>query len=141
MPSIEDALYARLIAVTAVTSLVAQRVYPLKKDRNDNPTWPFITYATTFTSFDSPMQADSKYTSSSVRFHIWARDNPSAGTSGFDASIQIEQAIRTALQRWGGTSGGIVVDHVFIDGVADVQDPEPGVFHRIVDCDCRWFHT
>jgi hypothetical protein len=134
MATIEDAIYARLQAVSAVTSLVSTRIYPIKKDEGTKVVWPFVTYATTYASPVVAMGDDPGMMSSEVRFHIWAQ-----GSGAFDSAIAIKQAIRTALQRWRGTAGGITVNARFLEGDFDIEDAEPGVFHRILDFDFRWY--
>jgi len=137
MASIEDALYVRLTAVTAVTDLVGLRIYPVKKDTGAKVVWPFVVYATTLSRRVRAMVSDPGYVESSVRFHVWTKDS-----GGYDSGVAIAAAIRGALQRWSGTSQTIVVDQVFLDDEYDVDAGEtidPGVFHRVVDFDCRWY--
>lgn len=134
MPNIEDALYARLIAVSAVTSLVSTRIYPIKKDTGASAVWPFVTYSTVLSNRSRAMVADNGYVESSIRFHIWTK-----GASAFSSGGSISAAIRGALERWSGTSAAVVVDHVFLDGEFDIEDAEPGVFHRVLDFDARWY--
>jgi hypothetical protein len=134
MANIEDALYARLTAVSAVTSLVSTRIYPVKKDTGATVVWPFVTYSTVLSERSRAMVSDTGYVESSVRFHIWTK-----GASAFSSGGAISTAIRGALQRWSGTSAGVVVDQVFLDGEFDIEDSEPGVYHRVLDFDARWY--
>lgn len=134
MAAIEDAIFARLTAVSAVTSLVSTRIYPVKKDTGPHATWPFVTYSTVYSEPVRAMTNDSGMRASSLRVHVWAK-----GDGAFDSGVAIATAIRGALQRWSGTSSGIVVDEIFLDGEFDIEDAEPGVFHRVLDFDARWF--
>lgn len=134
MATLEDAIYARLTAVSAVTDLVSTRIYPVKKDSGVRVTWPYIIYSTVYTEPVRAMVDDTGMFISSVRFDIWSKDS-----GAFDSGVAIATAVRGALQRWEGTAGTITVDHVFLDGEFDVQDPEPSVFHRVMDFDFRWF--
>lgn len=134
MATLEDAIYARLTAVSAVTDLVSTRIYPVKKDVGSKVTWPFVVYATVAREAVRAMNADPGMSSSLVRFDIWTKDS-----GAFDSGIAIAAAIRGALQRWSGTAGTIEVNATFLDGEYDIEDPEPGVFHRVLDFDFRWY--
>lgn len=137
MASIEDALYTRLQAVSAFTDLVSDRVYPDGKDHGDMLDFPYVTYDVLSTERNSAFTDDTGYVESNVRFHVWAKD--AASVSGYDKARDVGVAIRNALQRWSGTSAGVTVNHVFIDGEFDIGDPEPGIYHRVLDFDTRWF--
>ena len=135
MPTVEDALYARLQAVSAVTALVSTRIYPVKKDIGPSPVFPYVIYSVTLSQRERAMNSDPGYVSSSVRFHIWTKD---AATSGFDSGVAIATAIRGALQRYRGTIAGVVVGEIFDDGEYDLEEIEPAVYHRVIDFDVRW---
>lgn len=134
MATIEDAIYARLTGVGAVTDLVSTRIYPVKKDTGTKVTWPFVTFTTVLREPVRAMGSDPGMSSSLVRFDVWAKDS-----GAFSSARNISVALCGALQRWSGTSAGIVVDACFLDSDEDIPDPEPGVFHRVLDFDFRWF--
>lgn len=134
MATIENAIYARLTAVSAVTDLVSTRIYPIKKDTGSKVTWPFVTYSTIRREPVRAMGSDPGMSASLLTLDIWTKD-----AGAFDAGVAIAQAITGALQRWSGTAGGIVVDQIFLDGEYDIEDSEPGVYHRVLDFDARWF--
>lgn len=136
MAAVEEALYARLQAVSAVTDLVSTRVYPVKHDTGSMLAYPFITYEILAHGRISAMTDDTGDVESTVRFHCWGKDSGSIG--GYKSARDVAAAVRGALQRWDGTSGGVVVKHVFVDGEYDIGDPTPGVYHRAIDVDVRW---
>ena len=138
MATAENALYSRLTAVSAVTDLLGTspaRIYPIKHDRGANPVFPFVTYELILGQRIRAMTADTGDVEAAFRFHIWTKD---AATGGQIQAINIAVAIRGALKRWSGTAAGVEVKHVFEDGEYDVPDPDPGVYHRVIDFDVRW---
>ena len=138
MASAEDALYSRLSAVSAVTTLLGSsplRVFPIKHRDGVNPSFPFVTYELILSERIRAMTADTGDVQAVFRFHIWTKD---AATGGYIQGRNIADAMRTALQRWDGTSAGVEVKHIFDDGEYDVPDPEPKVYHRVLDFDVRW---
>lgn len=139
MATAEDALSARLRAVSAVTTLLGSnpaRIYPIKHDRGSAPTFPYVTYEQILGQRITAMTADTGDVVSEFRFHIWTKDSETAG--GYIQGRDIAVAIRGALKRWGGTSAGVIVKHIFESGEFDIGDETPGVYHRVIDFDVRW---
>jgi hypothetical protein len=138
MATAEDALRARLGAVSAVTALLGSplRVYPVKKDQGATPVFPYVTYEQILGQRISAMVADTGDVESEFRFHIWTRT--AGAVDGHAQGRDIAVAIRGALKRWEGTSAGVLVKHVFETGEFDIGDDEPGIYHRVIDFDVRW---
>jgi hypothetical protein len=133
--AIEDALYTRLQAVSAVTNLVSTRVYPAKTE-NQNPTSPYVTYEVLRTERKSAMSADTGDVRSELRLHVWAQDTSSA--AGFDTCKSVALQIRGALQRYRGTVASTTVQDMFIVDEFTVDEPEPGWSHRIIEFEGIW---
>ena len=128
--SLEGALYTRLQAVTGVTDLVSTRIWPNKTDTAE-PAFPYVTYEIVDEQRASAFGADTGDVDAIVRFHCWGKDD-TAG-SGFDEARDVADELRQALQRWTGTLDSTQVTGVFVDGRNSLQDPEPGVFHVVID--------
>lgn len=133
--AIEDALYTRLQAVSAVTALVSTRIYPTKTE-NQNPTSPYVTYELLRTERTSAMGADTGDVRTEVRFHVWAKDSASA--AGYDTAKSVASEIRQALQRYRGTSASTQVQDVFVIDEFTAEDVEPEWSHRLIEFEAIW---
>lgn len=135
MAAIEDALYARLQAVSAFTDLVGARVYP-QKTENQNPTSPYVAYELLRSDRVSAMGSDPGNVTSEIRYHIWAVDTPSV--AAFDSARAVAAAMLTALKRWSGTLASTEVEQVFFLDEFTVEEAEPARAHRIVEFRAHW---
>lgn len=128
--AIEEALYSRLQAVTAVTDLVGNRVFPAKKEFG-NPLFPYVTYERISTERHSAMTADTGDATSEWRFHAWAKD--ASTLSGYDSARNVLTEVRGALQRFEGTVASVIIKAIFVVNEFDIGEDEEGVFHRAID--------
>ena len=127
---IEDALYTRLIAVTALTDLVSTRIFPVK-DQAENPTFPYITYQRLGGERHSAMGADTGDVSSEFTFNVWAKSTGS--DNGYDVARDVATEIRGALQRFSGTVAGVEFKETFVVNESDIGEDEENVYHRVID--------
>lgn len=135
MPAIEDALYARLQAVSGFTTLVSARVYP-QKTENQNPTSPYVTYEVLRSERPSAMGSDPGNIATEIRYHIWAANT--ASVSAFDSARSVAVAMIAALKRWRGTLASTEVEDVFFLDEFTVDEIEPGRAHRVVEFRAHW---
>ena len=106
---IESAIVARLNAVTAVTDLVSNRIYAdTLPDGTDHPA---IVYQLISTVPYSRLNADTGKFESRVQLTLIA-DSKSV-------SIQLSDAIKTALQRFQGVSSGVTIIDSHIENIFD----------------------
>lgn len=121
MAVVEEALKARLAAVAGVTALVVSRVYPVKLPQS--ATLPALTYQRISTARENAMGADPGI--ARTRLQV-----TTAATS-YSGAKAVTEAVRAALQRYSGTSAGVVVLDVFLDNETDLfseEEDEAGVF-------------
>ena len=136
MAHLEQALVARLGAVSGVTSLVSTRVFPMRAEQNS--TRPYLTYSRVDTpERASAMGTDAGVAAALMQVDIWASTQLSM--------LNVAEAVPLALQRWRGTqsiSGGGSVDvlDTFLQRDADEPDDDPkgdgssdGLFRRSMD--------
>lgn len=122
-----QAIYAKLIATTGVTDLVGTRIYPLELPQD--VTYPAIRYQQVSGPRSHVMGADTGTVDG--RFQVDAFATTYSGAKALAAQI------RLALSRWGGTAGGVTVEHIFLANEHDrfESDPleggTPGV-HRVL---------
>lgn len=113
---VESALRTRALAVTAVSDLIAARLYPLKLPQA--PTYPAVTY----TRISGP--------------RLYAHDGPAGMAEGrfqFDAwgasyasAKAVAAALRGAMEGFSGTSGGVSIASIFCVNETDEYQPEEG---------------
>ena len=113
--SVGKAIYARLVAHAGTTALVGTRVYPLRLPQG--PTYPAIRYQVISAPREHAMGADTGTVHARVQVDCWATTY--AGAKALAAQVIL------ALSRWGGTSGGVVVEHVFLENEIDRFEPDP----------------
>lgn len=117
MAEIEEGIYTRLQAVSAVTSLVSTRVY--RSAIPQKPTYPLLMMNRISAQRESAMGADSGDVQVRLQVDSWAET-----VAGAQA---LSTAVRGALQRWGGTSEGITFQDVFLEEERhDVEEVKPG---------------
>jgi hypothetical protein len=108
------AMYARLAAVAGVSNLVGTRIYALRLPQN--VTYPAIRYQQISAVRESAMGADTG--------DVTARMQVDSFAATYAGAQALAKQVRLALARWGGTAGGIVVEHVFIANELDRFEPE-----------------
>ena len=111
-------LYSRLIAVSGVTDLVgtadASRIFP--DDLPTNPTYPAITIQQIGGPRVSAMAADTGDVNARAEVKSWAKT--------YDGARALAKQVRLALNRWDGTAGSVVFDHIFLDNELDERAAE-----------------
>lgn len=130
MALVEEALVARLKALSAVTALVSTRIYPEGVKQGENPSFPLITFERTDTAPIRSM-GGGPAKRVGVRLHIWATSYATAATIG----AAVKGSGGTALDWYGGSSGGVTVHNMALENEVDVPDPDPSVFHRVLEFD------
>lgn len=125
----ETALHTRLAGFAGLTALVAQRIYATKPPQN--ATYPAVSHFGLPGQKYSAMGADAAVASRRFQVSSWG-DTKSA-------ALDVATQVRKALQRFRGTSDGIVVQDVFV--VSDGLDLyEPDTFkHQIVQEYLMWY--
>lgn len=121
MPVVEEAVKARLGAVSGVTSLISTRVYPVKLPQS--ATLPAVTYQRVSTIRENAMAADPGV--ARTRLQVTCAADSYSGLKA------VTEAVRAALQRYRGTVGGVVVLDVFLDNETDLfgeEENDAGVY-------------
>ena len=113
MTALNEAIRARLLAVTAVTDLVGTRVYPLLLPQD--PTYPAIRYQQITGTRESAMGSDVGL--------VEATEQVDSYDSTYAGARVLAEAVRAALQRFRGTVAGVVISDVFVlEGPLDLYE-------------------
>lgn len=127
MADVTTAIYTRLQAVAAVTSLVSARVYP--RIAPQNPTKPYVTFQKIGGEAPAPaMGASAGLRSQLVQFDAWAET--------YLGGHAVMEAVRGALERYSGTHGGVELHHIFVERepTDDFEDEAtPNLHHASMD--------
>lgn len=117
------AIYSILAANAGVTALVSTRIY--KDEIPQNPTYPCVVF------YQSDGWSEEALTSSSgIRYAEY--EVMSFATTHLVAS-NVAEAVRTALNRYNGTSGGVVVLDIKINGESSEKDDSINVYLKSFD--------
>lgn len=124
MSTIEEALVTRLAAVSAVTTLVGSRVYPLRAP--EGVAQPFLVYQ----RVAAPPRETAFGTDPGIarpRFQLvaWA--------TSYATAKAVATAVRQALQRYRGTVGGVEILDIFVEFDEDLHDDEVHLFGALTD--------
>ena len=123
MSVVEEALTARLEGSTSVTGLASTRIYPMRLPQE--PKFPALTYDLVSNVRESFMTADDGQATARLQVTAWAKDP--LGASG------LSEGVRTATQRWAGTSTGVVVDEMFIENEFSFYDDDTSTYAHSLD--------
>lgn len=126
--SVEKAIKALLDADSGVGAECGDRIYPSLLPEDE--TLPAISYFRVSTVRDPKMGADSIVVQSRIQVDCHA--------SSYSGAKDLRDAVRSAVQRYSGTSGGVVVQQIFIEGERD--DFEPKNKTHTVSLDLRVFY-
>lgn len=126
---IGKAITARLKAHAGTKALVGSRVYPLRLPQG--PTYPAVRYQVIGSPRVHAMGADTGQVNARVQVDSYALT--------YAGAQALAEQVRLALSRWEGTAGGVVVDHLFLDGDRDMDEPtlvhggEQGIYRVMQD--------
>lgn len=112
-----NAIYARLAAHAGTAALVGTRIYPVRI--NQGVTYPAIRYQVISAPREHVMTQDTGEVHARVQIDSYATTPEGAHA--------VAAQVRAALSRWGGTAGGVTVEHVFLDDERDIDEPTPVV--------------
>ena len=117
MASIEEALYAKLIATAGVTALVGTRIYPASSAQATDPALNYLTYARVggqpYHTHDGP---------AGLR---WARMSFMAHSPSYATAKAIAAAVLAALDGFKGTVGSVEIQAILSEmDMIDDYDPE-----------------
>lgn len=123
MPVVEQGLRARLVGSTAVNSLASTRVYPLQLPQE--PKFPACTYELVSAVRESVMGQDTGQVHARMQVTAWAKT--------YAAASGLSEGVREAVQRWSGTSTGVVIDEIFIEDEGVFFDEETETHAHTLD--------
>ena len=127
--TIEEALYSKLTATTAITNLVGTRIYPIVADQNiDTLGVDYITYETVYASLVQDHGGASGLRQARIQFNC-------SSLSYRNAKL-IAEALLVVLVGFSGALSGLNIGHILAEEAVDDVDPEARV--RIVHQD---FHV
>ena len=130
---IDQAIRARLVAVSAVTDLVggttSPRIYPLQMPQT--PTFPCITYQLISGQPLYSLSAVSGSAQVRIQIDCWAQNTQS--TDGYAAARALAEAVRGALSAYVGTVGGEAIQELTLENRQVLHDGDAGVFRESLD--------
>ena len=107
------AIRARLNAHAGTLALTKRRVHPLRLPQGT--AYPAVRYQVIGAPRTHAMGADTGEVHARVQVDSYAET--------YDEAQALAKQVRLALSRWDGTAGGVVVDHIFLDGERDMLEP------------------
>jgi hypothetical protein len=117
------AIYAILAANAGVTALVSTRIY--KDEGLQNATYPCVVF------YQSDGWSEETLTSSSgIRY---AEYEVMAFASTHIAAYNVAEAVRTALNRYNGSAGGVTVLDIKVTGESSEKDDNIGMFLKSIE--------
>lgn len=117
------AIYAHLQTRPGLTALIGDRVYPRRMPRA--ATFPLVLYTRVGTRRGLSHSGPDGLAEPRIQFDVWARDP--------DLADAVAEQLRLALHGYRGQMGDTEVGSVAIVGDVDGDDPESGLFRRILD--------
>ncbi len=138
---IDEALFARLIAVSGVTSLVTDtslspagyRIYPLvipQHEEGDSTLMPCIVYAKVGAQLTGTLSATDNIVRVTYQIDSYAVT--------YKAAAQLADQVRAALIDYAGTIASTVIKRITLDNEAAIEDPDPGLY-RIFQTYSIWY--
>ena len=127
--SIGKAIHSRLSAHSGTSALVSARIYPMRLPQP--PTYPAVRYQVIGAPRTHAMGVDTGEVHARVQVDCYA--------TTYSGVRALADQVRLALNRWGDTAGGVVVDHVLLDEERDADEPtvvrdgERGVYRVMMD--------
>ncbi len=120
---VEKAIYARLIAHAGLSALVSTRVFFDVLDQG--AAMPAVVFSRISTERFPAM--GSNVGVAKARIQVAAYDD--TGLEALTVAVQV----KAALDRWSGTAGGVVVQHIFIDAEFEERDPDSKKHRSVLD--------
>jgi hypothetical protein len=126
---IGKAIHARLKAHAGTTALVESRIYPMRLPQG--PTYPAVRYQV--------IGAPREYVMGGATGDVHARVQVDCYAETYEGAKAVAEQVRLALSFFAGTSGGIVVERIFVDDERDMDEPqlvhegEQGVYRVMQD--------
>ena len=124
--AVEAAIYSRLSGYSALTTLLATSTSIWPKVAPQGAAQPYVVFEV-LTDLPTPaMGVDVTPTEALVDVSVVADD--------YDTMLNLAQQVKAALNRYSGTAGGVVVQHIFQEaGGADIFDQDKKYFQRTRD--------
>lgn len=113
-------IYSKLSADAGVTALVGDRIYPVWMPQNAS--FPAIVYTTSNAPLDQTKDHAGWLDKTDITFDIIA--DFAQGASAYNSTIDIDIAIRAAIDFVNSTSGGVTVDGCKYLGGRDIRDED-----------------
>lgn len=111
---IEKALFSRLDNNSAVSALVASRIYPEKIPQS--PTYPLIRYSVRDVDQPRAMGSDPAMATKSIQVDCY--------DSTYTGVKDLADKVRQALQRWSGVTASVTVQGSFLISEIDIFEEE-----------------
>jgi hypothetical protein len=123
--TIEADLYSLLTTSTSLAALSSNRVY--QDQLPQNVTYPAISYFLVSAPRIPLMGNDAVNIPARFQIDCWAATPTAANT--------LTNTVIGAIERYGSTSGSVVIETIFIDDVQAIpeHDPDEEVFRRAID--------
>jgi len=131
MAEIEQGIYARLSGQSGVTNLVGTRIYPGVAPLN--AAFPYLTYSKVSGIRIHAMESDPGLAHPRMRVSTWS--------TSYTQVKAIALQVRTALQDYSATTGGIPFQRIFFENEYDLPEIDLGskkITHQLVQDYIAW---
>lgn len=123
VPTVEDALYDRLVNYGDLSALIGDRVHPVKLPQN--PTLPAVSYVKISAAREVLMGADPGMASPVFQFDCWAET--------YTEAKDVCTRLRQALERYNGVNAGVTIHDCYIVNETDAFESPVETFHVMLD--------
>lgn len=120
---IETSLRSYLLAQTSITSLVGQRIYPMRLPQG--ATLPAITYQVVFGTSTYSHDGDEDLGRRRFQLDCWA--------STYADSMNVAEAVRAAINGHDGPMGSTAQVNGRVINILDLPEPELAIWRRMVE--------
>ena len=110
MSTIQDALYSRLSGYGGLSALVSTRISPLRM--KEDQALPAVTFQRISGVPIKAMGADPGTVASRFQVDCWG---DRIGDGGYSDAVGVAVQVKAALQRYGGTVSGVVIQQIFLE--------------------------
>lgn len=116
-------IYAHLQSRPGLVALVADRVYPRKMPRG--AVFPLVLYSRVSTRRDATHSGPVGLAEPRIQLDVWAQDP--------DTADAVAEQVRLAFHGFRGQMGDIEVGSSMVVNEHDDDDPDSGLFRRVLD--------
>lgn len=117
---LEEALQAYVVADESISAVIASRMYPVFAP--ESAASPYLVYRVLSTQREYTMSGPTGTAQPTIKITCWADTYPAAKA--------LARLVRSRLDGYRGTMGGISVRRIFLNDESDAFEPSPELLQR-----------